>query len=96
MGPTAQIKAFIDRWYAVPKEAFRGKRIILTVSSGGGGIYADLMLRMFRDIITYLDMEEFRVIQASGSNTKTSARGNTHIMKEAYSAGLDVVNTLSS
>jgi len=93
-GPTAQLKAFIDRWYGVPRELFRGRRIILAVSSGGGKSYADLTLRMLGEIIPYLGMERFRVLQASGANSKTSAREDAHLMKEAHAAGFDAVKTL--
>jgi multimeric flavodoxin WrbA len=64
-GPTAQMKAFIDRWYAVPREVFREKRIILAVSSGGGESYEELMVRMFSEIIDYLDMENYCILRAA-------------------------------
>jgi NAD(P)H-dependent FMN reductase len=93
-GPTAQMKAFIDRWYAVPREIFRGKRIILAISSGGGETYSKLTVRMLSEIIEYLDMEKYRVLQAAGAETKTSARNDTALMGEAYAVGFDAVKTL--
>jgi multimeric flavodoxin WrbA len=54
--PTAQMKTFIDRWYAVPRELFRGRRIIIAVSSGGGETYSELTVRMLSEIIEYLDI----------------------------------------
>jgi len=93
-GPTAQMKAFIDRWYSVPRDVFKGRRVILAVSSGGGPVYSDLMVKTFEEIFPYLGMEEYRVLQASGSNSKTSARGDARLMKEAHSTGLDAVKTL--
>ena len=94
--PTAQMKTFIDRWYGVPRELFSGKRVILGVASGGGDVYADLTLRMLGEIISYLGMEKFRVLRVSGANSKTSARENAHLMKEARAAGFDAVSTLKA
>ena len=93
-GPTAQMKAFIDRWYAIPKELFKGRRIILVISSGGGETYAKLTVQMMSEIIQYLDMEKYRVLQAAGAETKTSARNNTDLMLEAHAVGFDSVKTL--
>ncbi|HIH87755.1 TPA: flavodoxin family protein [Candidatus Bathyarchaeota archaeon] len=93
-GPTAQMKAFIDRWYSIPRDVFRGKRVILAVSSGGGSPYSDLMVRTFGEIFAYLDMEEFRVLQTGGADSKTTARGDEHLMRDAHAAGFDAVKTL--
>jgi len=92
--PTAQMKAFIDRWYAIPREIFRGRRIILTVSSGGGEAYEELTLRMLSEIIKCLGMEKYHVLQAAGADAKTSARNDTVLMEEAHAAGFDAVKTL--
>ena len=35
-GPSAQFKAFIDRWYGVDQRIFQGKQVILTIPMGGG------------------------------------------------------------
>ena len=95
-GPTAQMKAFIDRWYSAPRDLFEGKRIILAVSSGGGPTYSDLMVRTFKEIFPYLGLEEYRVLQAPGSNTKISARGDAMLMSEAYATGHVAVETLKA
>jgi NAD(P)H-dependent FMN reductase len=93
-GPTAQMKAFIDRWYAVPREVFRGRRIILAISSSGGETYEELTVKMLSEIIEYLEMEEYRVLQAASADSKTSVRNNATIMNGAYSTGFDAVKTL--
>ncbi len=93
-GPTAQMKAFIDRWYSIPRDVFRGKRVILAVSSGGGSPYSDLMVRTFGEIFSYLAMEEFRVLQTGGADSKTTARGDECLMRDAYDAGFDAVKKL--
>lgn len=93
-GPTAQMKAFIDRWYAVPREIFREKRIILAVSSGGGESYEELMVRMFSEIIYYLDMENYCILWAAGANSKTYSMSNSALMKSARAAGFDAIKSL--
>ncbi len=93
-GPTAQMKAFIDRLYGVPRETFRGKRVILAVSSGGGSSYAELTIKMISEIIPYLGMEKYRTLQASAANSKTSTKGNFKLLKEAWDAGFNSVKTL--
>jgi multimeric flavodoxin WrbA len=95
-GPTAQMKAWIDRWYGVPRDVFKGRRVILAVSSGGGPEYSGLMVKTFGEIFTYLDVEVYAVLQAQGSNTKTSARGDERLMKEAYAAGFEAVKGIGN
>ncbi|MHA1943032.1 MAG: flavodoxin family protein [Candidatus Thorarchaeota archaeon] len=34
-GPSAQFKAFLDRWYGVDQRLFQGKQVILTIPMGG-------------------------------------------------------------
>ena len=93
-GPTAQMKVWIDRWYSIPRDVFQGKRVILAISSGGGPVYAELMVKTFCEIFSYLGIEDYRILQSQGSNFKTSARSDESLLKEAYTAGLDAVETL--
>jgi multimeric flavodoxin WrbA len=93
-GPTAQMKAFIDRWYSIPRVIFKGKRIILAASSNGGETYQELMVEMFIEIIDYLGMEKYRVLQAAGTDAKTSARNNSALIEAAHAAGFDAIKTL--
>jgi multimeric flavodoxin WrbA len=93
-GPTAQMKAFIDRWYAIPLDIFRGKRIILAASSNGGETYQEFMVETFSAIFDYLGMEKYRILQVAGTSAKTSARNNFALMEAAHAAGLDAVKTL--
>ncbi len=92
-GPTAQMKAFIDRWYSIPRNVFEGKRVILAVSSGGGKIYADLLVKTFEEIFAYLGIEEYRVLYASGSSSKTAARLDASLMKEAHATGFSAYHS---
>ncbi len=88
------MKAWIDRWYGVPRELFEGKRVILAVSSGGGKIYADLMVKTFEEIFAYLGMEEFRVLYAPASSSKTAAKGDADLIEKAHAAGFEAVKTI--
>ena len=56
-GPTAQFKAFIDRWYGVRRETFRERRVVLAIPLGGGSSYARHTVGMLTDIVSYLGME---------------------------------------
>lgn len=90
------MKAFIDRWYSVPRDVFAGKRIILAVSSGGGPIYADLMVKTFEEMLDYLNMEKYKVLQTGGAGSKMAAMMNAELMKEAHATGFDAVKTLKT
>jgi len=89
-GPTAQMKAFIDRWYSVNRSIFRDKRIILVIPSGGGSYYARQTVEMFESIIPYLGMSHIATLQ-TGTSGRDSARGNTSLMNKALNAGKEAV-----
>jgi multimeric flavodoxin WrbA len=86
-GPTAQMKAFIDRWYGVERALFRGKRIVLAVSSGGGQSYSRLTVEMLESIIPYMGMRHLATLQAPGTSGPGSARRDAALMRRAWSAG---------
>jgi multimeric flavodoxin WrbA len=90
-GPTAQMKAFIDRWYGLDRAVFRGRGAILVVPSGGGAIYARQTVEMLESIIPYLRMEHVRTIQAPGSSGRGSVRSDLRTMKAAWTVGHEVV-----
>ena len=89
-GPTAQMKAFIDRWYSVERSIFRNKRIVLVVPSGGGAYYARQTVEMLEAIIPYLGMRHITTIQTSTSG-RDYARGNSSLLNEALNAGKEAV-----
>lgn len=90
-GPTAQMKAFIDRWYGVDRAIFRGKEIILAVSSNGGPSYARLTVDMLELIIPYLGMRQVATLQASGTTGPDYVKNNAGLMEKALRTGRDVV-----
>lgn len=90
-GPTAQMKAFIDRWYGVDRAIFRGKEIILAVSSNGGPSYARLTVEMLESIIPYLGMRQVATLQASGTTGRDYVKNNPALMEKALKTGREVV-----
>ncbi len=90
-GPTAQMKAFIDRWYGVDRATFRGKGIVLVVPSGGGAIYARQTVEMLESIIPYLGMRHIRTIQAPGTSGPGSVNRNEALMNRVRATGREAV-----
>ena len=90
-GPTAQFKAFIDRWYGVERGIFKGRRVILVIPLGGAEHYARHTLGMLTDILEYLGLVQSSVILATGTYGKGTVRRNTELMKKARDAGREAV-----
>ena len=93
-GPTAQMKAFIDRWYGVERTLFRGKRIILAVSSGGGSSYSRLTVDMLESIIPYLGMKHIATLKAPGTSGPDSVKRNMSLINTAWTTGNEAVKDL--
>jgi multimeric flavodoxin WrbA len=94
-GPTAQFKAFMDRWYGVDRSVFRGRRTILAVPLGGGSeAYARHTVGMLRDVLDYLGMEHLSTLLAPGIHGLGSAQRDGALMKRAYETGRDAVEKL--
>ena len=91
-GPTAQMKAFIDRWYGVDRAHFRGKSVILAISSGGGPSYSRLTVEMLESIIPYLGMNHIATLQAPGTSGLGSVKRDKTLMNKAMTIGHDVMN----
>ncbi len=48
---------------------------------------------LLSEIIEYLDMKKYRVLQATSADSKKSARNDTALMEAAHVAGFDAVKT---
>lgn len=95
-GPTAQLKAFIDRWYGIRENTFQGKSVVLAVPLGGGSErYARHTVGMMEDVFSYLGMNHVATVLAPGVNNKGAIRERQYIMQEAYQAGLDSITPTS-
>ena len=87
-GPTAQFKAFLDRWYGIDQTVFQDKRIILAIPMGGGNsYYARHTVGMFEEICKYLGMNHVESIIASGMNGRGSVRESLITIQNAREAG---------
>ena len=92
-GPTAQFKAFIDRWYGVDQKKFQGKEVILAIPMGGrNGHYARHIIGMIEDICNYLSMTLVDTVLAPGMIDQSSARESPHVMASARAAGMRIMN----
>jgi multimeric flavodoxin WrbA len=91
-GPTAQFKAFLDRWYGIKRDIFKGKRIVLVIPSGGSTEYARYTVGILTDVMHYLHAEIVATIRAPGTHGLGSVRNDANLMAAARNAGQKVVN----
>jgi multimeric flavodoxin WrbA len=92
-GPTAQFKAFIDRWYGIDQRKFQGKQIIIAIPMGGGnGHYARHIIGMIEDICNYLGMTLVDTVLAPGMIGRSSARESSYVMDSARAAGMRIMH----
>ncbi|MFW9968187.1 MAG: flavodoxin family protein [Candidatus Thorarchaeota archaeon] len=91
-GPSAQFKAFVDRWYGLDQRIFQGKQIILAIPMGGGNDhYARHTVGMFKDICNYLGMTCIESVVAPRMNGRNAVRENSRILETARTAGSKVM-----
>jgi multimeric flavodoxin WrbA len=91
-GPSAQLKAFIDRWFAFSHPRFAGrmagKRVVLVSPFEESNVsVSDPLVEMVNKSVSYLNMEFFgKVLVTAGE--KGAVRLNRQAMKSAYEIGL--------
>ena len=89
-GPTAQFKAFMDRWYAAKEETFKGRRVILVIPMGAGDVTpAQYTLGMFETALGKKRI--FATILAPGVHQKGAVRRQKEVLAKARDAGARVV-----
>jgi multimeric flavodoxin WrbA len=81
-GPTAQFKAFLDRWYGIDRTVFRGRKGILVIPLGGSEPYAKYTVGILTDVLNYLNIEHVATVLAPGG-----VRNHPQVMERAYNAG---------
>jgi len=92
-GPTAQFKAFVDRWYGAGKAvAFAGKRVILTIPLGSGNAYdARHTVGMLEDALAWQKSELLTTILAPGVMERGAVRDHPDVLAAARQAGRDAI-----
>jgi len=94
-GPTAQFKAFLDRWVAADREIFADRPVILAIPLGGGSSnYARHTIGMFTDVFNYLGMNPIATVLAPGASSPGSVRGHKDVLASARRAGREVVEKI--
>jgi multimeric flavodoxin WrbA len=90
-GPTAQLKAFIDRWRpagAGRSVTFKGRRVILAIPlEDTDESTARHTLGMLTDMLDYLKMELFTAVVAPGVLHRGEVREHPDVMEQARRAG---------
>lgn len=93
-GPTAQFKAFMDRWYSAKRETFQGRQIILVIPMGGSDpSYARHVVGMFENALGKTKISA--IVLAPGAYNKGAVRGHKDVLAKARRAGREVIETTS-
>jgi multimeric flavodoxin WrbA len=97
-GPTAQFKAFVDRWYGAGKiVTFKDKRVILAIPLGSGDAHdARHTVGMLEDALAWQKSELFATVLAPGVFERGAVRERPEVLAEAHRAGQEAVETLDS
>jgi multimeric flavodoxin WrbA len=96
-GPSAQLKAFVDRWYgpwhsAEVRELFARKRAILVASMGDSKVQtARHVVGMLSDAFKFLDMQLADTVLAAGVHARGDAADDPALLAAAFSAGKKAV-----
>jgi multimeric flavodoxin WrbA len=95
-GPTAQFKAFVDRWYSVnDRSKFKGKEVIIVIPSGGSGEhYYGPTKDMLERTIPYLGMTHVRTILAQGIGRKGAVEKHPTLLDSARQTGRDIAGEI--
>jgi len=95
-GPSAQLKAFIDRWYGANQAIFKGRTVILAIPLGSGNKKtAQHIVGMFNDIAGYLGMNIAATVLALGAFKLGAVRKHASVLAKARQAGKQAVDGAS-
>ena len=92
-GPTAQFKAFLDRWYGADKVVqFAGRRSVVVIPLGDTDeTTARHTVGMLTDAITYTEMRLVATIVATGVMDPGDVRGSLQVLAAARRVGREAV-----
>jgi len=91
-GPSAQAKAFVDRWYAIDQDGIReklvGKKFLLVCAfADSSPETASPTISMMRTGTEYLGMEFHEPLLAASCWEKKDAAAKPELMKQAFQIG---------
>jgi len=87
-GPTAQFKAFLDRWYIGLPDTFKGRRAILTIPFEDSSIEtARYTVGILTDSLAWKKAELFATVLAPGIAEQGDVHKHPKIVDAAYRAG---------
>lgn len=91
-GPTAQFKAFLDRWYGFNYAMFKDQRIILTIPLEDTDTRtARHTVGMFTDVLAYLKAELFATVLAPGVLDRGKVREHPSVLETAHRTGREAI-----
>jgi multimeric flavodoxin WrbA len=99
-GPSAQMKLFVDRWYAKiflqeDKAIFTGRQIILVIPMGDADAgTARHTVGMFTDALAFLEADLAATVLAPGVGDRGEVAGHAGVMAAARQAGHRAVSGL--
>jgi multimeric flavodoxin WrbA len=91
-GPTAQFKAFLDRWHSALRTEFDEQRVVLVIPMGEPDTgYADCTVQTVRTALAYLKMGLFATVLAPNVWDLGEVREYPDVIEMAYRAGQEAV-----
>lgn len=95
-GPTAQFKAFLDRWYIGRLETFKGRRVILTIPFEDLDVStAHYTVGILEDSLAWKKAELFATVLAPGVADPGEVRQHPDVLAAARRAGREAIEMLS-
>lgn len=93
-GPTAQFKAFMDRWYSAEGSIFQGQRVILVIpfAAGSGSEGIKHVVGMFETSLGKRNI--FATVLAPGVYSLGAVRRQKEVLERARQTGRDVIQNL--
>jgi multimeric flavodoxin WrbA len=93
-GPTAQFKAFLDRWYGARQVKFEGRRVILVIPLSSDDAHdARHTVGMLEDALARQKSELFATLVAPGVLEQGAVRKHLDVLEAARRAGAEAVTT---
>ena len=91
-GPTAQFKAFLDRWYGARNVGFKGKNVVLVIPFGASDPhYARHLDGILTDVLSYLEMNLIDKILVPGATSKGNVQNHPEILTKARNSGVRMI-----